>query len=291
MLRRLAIGFVLASPALTYAERVVAVAPLSVVNVDEKSARTKTALAQVEQAIATLPGNIVIPAAKVSALIDRAKKPHLRACDGDARCLTELGKLVGAQVVVNGEVGGLGDVQVIYLGATDVATGADLRSTTLTVGATDANGGPMGAAIRLLEPEKYLGTLRLAIDVEGASIFVNGAKVAFARGHEITLPVGTQALRVTHPRYRDFIRFVAVTYGQTQDIAVVMTQHPIVEHDVGNQPPGAHAVNTLPIYRRWYVAVPAVIALSIGTGFAVAAIAHQFPTADSCRSRDGQPCL
>lgn len=290
MLRIVAAMVAFLLPRLATADRVVAVAPVSVVGVDDKSAATKSAISQVEQALGRLPGTTVVPAAKVAAAIDRAKKPHLRTCDGDARCFAELGRLVGAQIVVNGMVGGLGDLQVIYFGATEVATGQDVRSTTLTVGANDGNGGPAGAAIRLLDPDKFLGTLRLAIDVEGASVFVNGAKVTLTRNFELTLPVGTHALRVTHPRYRDFIRFVTVAYDQIQDLSVSMGRHPMIEHSVETTTSRTEAAAAPPWYRRWYVAVPTLIALSVGTGFAVAAIVHQFPGANDCRTRDGQGC-
>ena len=145
-------------------ERVVAVAPLSTLGSEDKSATTKKILGQIEQAVASL-GDKVIPAAQVTAAIDKAKKPQLKACEGDEACLGELGKLVGAKVVISGEVGGLGDSKVIYLGATDVATAKEMRSTTLTLtakeGAGTDNGGAQGAAIQLLDPDKYSGTLQL----------------------------------------------------------------------------------------------------------------------------------
>ena len=206
-----------------YAERVVAVAPLSTLGAEDKSATTKKILAQIEQAVASL-GDKVIPAAQVTAAIDKAKKPQLKACEGDAACLGELGKLVGANVVISGEVGGLGDSKVIYLGATDVATAKEMRSTTLTLtakeGAGTDNGGAQGAAIRLLDPDKYRGTIHFAVDVSGATIFINGAKVTPGPKGDVALPVGTQAVRVTHPEYHDFIKFIDVTYGKTTEVPV-----------------------------------------------------------------------
>lgn len=273
------------------AERIVAVAPVSVLGVEDKSVQTKTAISQIEHAIAALPGNTVVAATKVATLIDRARKPHLKACEGDGACLAELGKLVGAQIVVTGEVGGLGDAQVIYLGATDVATGKELRSTTLAVGANDSEGGATGAAIRLLDPDKYVGTVRLQVDVAGATVFVDGAKVTPSSDRQIALPVGTHALRVTHPQYHDFIKFVAVAYGHTQDIPVVMAQHPIVEHDVrALQSADDGPYSDPPLYRRWYVAGPVLVALAVGTGLLVAALAHHFPHANECRALPDQAC-
>jgi PEGA domain-containing protein len=273
------------------ADRTVAVAPLSMLGAEDKSATTKKMLAQIEQAIAALPGNKVIAAAKVSEAIDRAKKPQLKACEGDASCLAELGKLVGADVVVSGEVGGLGDSRVIYLGATDVASGKELRSTTLTLGTGDDAGGPSGAAIRLLDPDKYRGTVKFAIDVGGATVFVNGTKVALSSAGELALPVGTQAVRITQPQYHDFIKFIDVTYGKTVDVPVRMQEYPIVEHDVRARPTSRDRVIVIepPLWRRWYVTAPVITVLAIAAGI----LTYHFTSdilARPCHPIDGTTC-
>src|SRR5262245_15558913 len=166
----------LAAPAAARAERVVAIAPLSTLGAEDTSAGTRALIGQIEAAVAALPGTRVIRAQQVSDAIKRARRPQLRACEGDAACLAELAGLVGAQIVISGEVGGLGDSRVVYLAASE--NGAELRSTTLAVGGgRDDGGGPRGAAVRLLDPDGYRGTLRLAIDAAGATIYVNGSKV------------------------------------------------------------------------------------------------------------------
>jgi hypothetical protein len=274
-----------------YAERIVAVAPLSTLGAEDKSAATKKVLGQIEQAIAAL-GNKVVPAAQVSAAVDKAKRPQLKACEGDTACLTELGKLVGANVIVTGEVGGLGDSKVIYLGATDVGTGKEMRSTTLTLGAKDDGGGATGAAIRLLDPERYRGTVHFAIDVGGASVFINGAKTTLGPKGEVALPVGTQAVRVTHPQYHDFIKFIDVTYGKTTDVPVGLQQYPIVEHDLKAKPTSLDKVILVdpPLWRRWYVAGPAIVVLAVGVGVLAGALANKYPGYDDCRMLGGAKC-
>ena len=274
-----------------YAERVVAVAPLSTLGAEDKSATTKKVLAQIEQAIAAL-GNKVVPAAQVSAAVDKAKRPQLKACEGDTACLAELGKLVGANVIITGEVGGLGDSKVIYLGATDVSTAKEMRSTTLTLGAKEDAGGATGAAIRLLDPDKYRGTVHFAIDVGGASVFINGTKTTLGPKGEVALPVGTQAVRVTHPQYHDFIKFIDVTYGKTTDVPVPLQQYPIVEHDLKAKPTSLDKVIIVepPLWRRWYVAGPAIVVLAVGVGILAGAIANKYPQYDDCRMLGGQKC-
>jgi len=266
------------------ADRVVALAPLSTLGAEDTSAASKKLAAEIEQGLAAVPGTKVIGAAQVSEAIAKAKKPQLKACEGDAACVVELGRVVGAQIVVTGEVGGLGDSRVVYLGATDIATGKELRATTLAIGATDAAGGAAGAAMRLLDPDKYRGTVRFAIDAPGASVFVNGTKVALAANGDVVLPVGTQAVRVTHPEYHDFVRFVEVPYGHTLELPVGMKQYPIVEKSVRGLPIGGERIERteVPLWRRWYVAGPAVVVLGIIAGaFAYREAVNAYPQCTS----------
>jgi hypothetical protein len=263
------------APAPVRAERLVAIAPFSTLGAEDTSTSVKQLTAQIEAAVASLPGTRVVTAAQVADAIKRAKRPQLKACEGEAECLAELGKLVGAQVVIAGEVGGLGDAKVVYLGATDVGAGKELRSTTLAVsGARQDEGGPQGAVVRLLEPDRYRGTVHFAIDVSGATVYVNGSKVALSPRGELALPVGTQAVRVTHPEYHDFVRFIDVTYAKTAEVPVAMQQYPIVRRDLEGKPISRdQVVYTEPaLWRRWYVVGPAAVGLAIVTGIVVSAL-------------------
>jgi hypothetical protein len=274
--------------------RVVALAPLSTLGTEDTSASTKNLTSQLEAALASLPGTKVVTSAQVAEAIKRAKKPNLKICERDLVCLGEVGKLVGATVVIDGEVGGLGDSKVVYLGATDVATAKELRSTTLSVGAKeDPGGGPTGAAIRLLEPDRYRGVVRFVLDVSGATIYVNGSKAVLSPKNEIALPVGTQAVRVTHPEYRDFVRFVDVPYGRTTDVSVGMQQYPIIKHDIQGKPINSDTIQYIdpPWYRRWYVVGGGATVLAIVTGVIVGKIVHDrgFPDGP-CRQVGGGVC-
>ena len=290
MLTRIAIAAVLTAATATaaHAERVVAIAPLSTLGTEDTSAGTRKLTGEIEAAVVALPATRVVRAAQVADAIKRAKKPQLRACEGDAGCLAELATLVGAQIVISGEVGGLGESRVVYLAASE--SGKELRSTTLAVGAR-ADGGPTGAVVRLLDPDGYRGTLRFAIDVAGATVYVNGSKVALSPRGELALPVGSQAVRVTHPEYHDFVRFIDVEFGATTDVAVGMQQYPIVEHDLQGKPINRDRIEVIepPLWRRWYVVGPVAVGLAIATGFAVAYATHHFPS-DNCRKVGGESC-
>ncbi|CAN5769654.1 hypothetical protein BH11MYX3_BH11MYX3_25100 [soil metagenome] len=290
MLRSATVALVLLAGT-AYADRVVALAPLSTLGTEDTSASTKKLTAQIESALATLPGTKVVTAAQVADAIKKAKKPQLRLCERDPACLADLGKLVGATVVIDGEVGGLGESKIVYLGATDVASGKELRSTTLQVGAKDDGGGPNGAAVRLLEPERYRGTLHFVIDVNGATIYVNGTKTTLSRTSDIALPVGTQAVRVTHPEYRDFVKFIDVPYNQTTDVAVGMTQYPIIQHDLQGKPLSTDRITYVdpPWYRRPLAVGVGATVLLVATAIIVGNLVHNFPDGE-CRRVGGEPC-
>jgi hypothetical protein len=285
-----AFGAVIAADAAAHAERVVAVAPLSTLGAEDTSAGTRKLTGQIEAAVAALPATRVVRAQQVSDAIKRARKPQLRACEGDPACLAELAGLVGAQIVISGEVGGLGESRVVYLAATE--NGKELRSTTLAVGgARDDGGGPSGAAVRLLDPDGYRGTLRFAIDVPGATVYVDGSRVAPSPRGELALPVGTHAVRVTHPEYHDFVRFIDAEFGKTADVAVGLQQYPILRHDVPGKPINRDRIEYIepPVWRRWYVVGPAAVGLAILTGVVVGYAVHDFPAGD-CRKLGGGRC-
>jgi hypothetical protein len=281
-----ALAATMSAPALARADRVVAIAPLSTLGAEDTSPGTRKLLGEIEAAVAALPQTKVVRAGQVTDAIKKAKKPQLRVCEGDAGCLAELAALVGAQIVISGEVGGLGESKVVYLAASE--NGRELRSTTLAVGGkTD---GPSGAASRLLDPDGYRGTLELAIDVTGATIYVNGTKVTAPAG-KLTLPVGTQAIRVTHPEYHDFVRFIEIEFGKTTQAAVDMQQYPIARRDVLGQPINRDRIEYIdpPMWRRWYVVGPAAVGLAIITAVVVAYAVHDFPGGE-CRKVGGGSC-
>jgi hypothetical protein len=228
-------------------------------------------------------------ATQVNAAIEKAKKPQLKQCEGEPACVSELGKLVGAQFVVTGEVGGLGDSKVVYLKLTDVAASRELRSTTLAVGASDS---PAGAVVRLSDPDKYRGNVKFAFDVTGATVLVNGTKLNLAANKEVLLPVGTHAVTVTHPQYHNFVKFVEVGYGKTTDVQVSMKQYPIVEHDIQARPGSRDTIEYVdpPLWRRPYVAGPAIAFVAVVIGFVAYKVAHDFPDYDNCRKVGGMGC-
>ena len=113
--------------------------------------------------------------------------------------------------------------------------------------------------IRLLAPSRYVGTLAVQDDVSVASIYVDGDKVAESPSTPIPLRVGSHAVRVTHPEFRDIVRFVDIDFKQRVPIRANLQQFPIVasqirKHRDDSKPlvVGKAAVEPTPWYRQWY---------------------------------------
>ncbi|HKA87294.1 MAG TPA: PEGA domain-containing protein [Haliangiales bacterium] len=231
------LGLVVLLPALAAAAPTrVALVPLSSLT-DEG-----TSLAGVEKTLAAGLATIkevdlVRPDAVRNAL-KRAKRRDLEGCEGEPQCLQEIGQLVGAEVVVFGVAGGLAEGQVVYLKSVEVKTGQETGSTTATFSGPEPGRvvEARAAAVRLVAPASYLGTLILKVDVEGADVVVDGKIVGKSPIAPIAASVGTHALRVTHPRYRDFVRFVTVPFDKAETLPVALKEFPIVADDMRGRP-------------------------------------------------------
>jgi hypothetical protein len=243
------------------ADRVrVAVAPIDLLT--EGHAEVGALEQTLADAVAALPDHEVVPPAAVRQELRQRHRRELESCEGDSRCLAELGRAVQVGLVVGAEAGALAEGAVLYLKAV-AADGHVVGTTTLVVdsrapaAATAADA--RAAACRLLAPRDYVGTLVLHADVSGATVYLDGRSVGTVPVAPLAVPVGTHALRVTHPLYRDFVRFVEVRYGERTDLTVGLSEFPIVSE-------GLRAEHTAP--RRFYES-PWLIA---GAGVALAAV-------------------
>jgi hypothetical protein len=263
----------------------VVLAPLGTLGSEAKVAKNRSIQRTIATGIRAVPGMNLVADKTVRRAIKRAKKPELRVCDGEAKCLAELGKLLNARYVVYGEIGGLGKVRVVYLKIVDVARARELRSTTLELGgAQSAKTAARASAYRLLAPKSYKGRLAVTVDVAGASIYVDGNHVAKSPAKAIHLSVGTHALRVTHPEYRDFVRFVDIAFDTSAPVDVKLTRFPIIRSNI-NEEPGKggtlvggrrvvyRGVERTPWYKRWYTVAGAGAVIFVGSALVVGILA------------------
>jgi len=235
----------------------IAVAPLSTLGAEDTSAAAKKMESELARELATVSGAKVVAGSEVTDEIKKAKKPILRACDGNTGCLVDLGKLMGASHVVFGEVGGLGNVQVIYLVIVDVTAGKEVRRTQVQMAVAE-QGGIKGGAVRLLDPERFTGRLVIDTPVKDAVIYVDGRRVGKSPAPPSALPVGSHALRVTHPEHRDFVRFVEISFDKDTPVAVELTPYASIETEMGVSDTGAPRPNVTYVdgkprwYRNWW---------------------------------------
>lgn len=116
-----------------------------------------------------------------------------RDCKGETACLQRLGRIVGAQEVLYGEVRGMPDSYSVTLRLLEVSTGKELGR---SAGSTNRDVEEMvwairGQLARLKAPERFAG--RLLVDCpEKTTVTVNGTKVV--PRHELTLKAGLHEL-------------------------------------------------------------------------------------------------
>jgi len=255
----------------------VVVAPLATLGAESSSADVRAAQRLVTRAVAALESVDLVAGAAMQDAIKRSRRPGLRSCDGDTACIADLGQLLSADYAVYGEVGGLGRAQVVYLKLIDVPARSEVRSSVLELGgARPADVEASAAATRLLAPDRYVGRMLLDCNVRGASIFVDGELVSRSPVRPLTLAVGPHALRVTHPEYRDFVRFVDVEFGDDARVAVDLRAYREVAGDIrrtavpGPLPAGTGpGTEPTPWYRRWYTIAGGGALLLIGSAVAV----------------------
>ncbi len=88
-------------------------------------------------------------------------------------------------------------------------------------------------------------------------------ELAVAAG-TVELPVGTHALRVTHPAYRDFLRFIDIEFDKTLALDVPMAAYPRAEGEMTEEQRRNRLAGSprLPWYRRWWALAGAGVVLT-----------------------------
>ncbi len=263
-----------ASPA---KNRTVLLAPIRTMGAKSSPKIAEGVRSRLLQAMQTIPGVSLVRGKNIRAQIAKANKPNLHHCDGNPQCLAQLGALFRVRGVVYVELGRLGNLRIANLKLIGVKHAREVRATTLEFpGQTPPLKNTQAAAYRLLAPHHYKGTLNIRTDVQGAFIFVDGKRVATSPTKPIRLSVGKRAVRVTHPEFRDFVRFVDIQFNQKTEVSVPLQQYPIVASELQKNPsptPLPRRQRSTPWYRRWYTiaAVSAVVLTgsAIAIGYAV----------------------
>ena len=239
----------------------VAISPPRDVAIGPAGARIDAALADAAQA---LPGFTVVNLSAGHLTGPRRDAARLETQPA-ARALA-FGKESGAARAVAVEATPLGDGLVVYLQALEVPSGRAIGSTTVSLagGAARAPGdrdAMRGALVRILDPARYTGRLQVRLDVQGAVVQIDGRP---AQAGITELPVGTHALRVTHPAYHDFLRFIDIDFDKTLAVDVNMAAYPLAEGEMTERQRRGQPIaqRKVPWWRTWWALSLAGVALT-----------------------------
>jgi hypothetical protein len=188
--------------------------------------------------------------------IDRAIRSsrRLRRCSGDDKCLAAIGKKLGVDLVVTGNVAALGDSYVLNIKAVDVATGQKLPRRIAT---KPLRGSPdelieavRVAAYKLLAPSELHGSINILSDLVGATVTLDGNEIGTTpiRRPIRKLPLGDHQLKVTADGYIPFDETVRVRFQKSSRVIVRLAK----EDEPKPLGPRPVVYKKRPATKRWY---------------------------------------
>ena len=162
--------------------------------------------------------------AEVKSLVGRRlkKSPASTICalENLVPCAAELGKKLGADVVLAGTVAALADAQLIDLRLIDVGSKTELSRLQSPLSGVLKKDRKIlrELAVRLLLPENYTGQLLLAALDAGDELLVDGALVSAKAGVPVTLAVGPHVVELMRGKETLGSKVVNVSYEQTVEL-------------------------------------------------------------------------
>jgi hypothetical protein len=191
--------------------------------------------------------------------------PRQRECTGEDKCLAQIGKQLGVDLVVTGTVGSLGDNYVLTIKAVDVATARSqkIQSDPLRGSPDDLIEGVRVAAYRLLAPEQLHGAVEIESDLVGASVTLDGKSIGKTplRDHGVVgkLALGKHHLRVEAARYEAIDQDVEVHFQKVSPVLVRLLPSDVT--GTGR----TYVVERRPFYTRtWFIVAAGAAAIAVG---------------------------
>jgi len=206
--------------------------------------------------------------------------------DGRAECLASLGRLLGAAVVVFGEVA----AERSELRLVDVKTSVEVRRVSVSV----PQGGGAGDALReavvsLLAPEKYTGSLEV-IGQHGRLAIDNSDRSDLPVAGLLPLPVGRHQITITLPGHTSWNTLVEIRYQQVAHVdgtrapsptpEIVYTPEPV---DIPESHPAPHPERGMSLGRKLSYAAFTAAVIGGAAGIVCGAI-----SADNASALQGQ---
>jgi hypothetical protein len=185
-----------------------------------------------------------------------------------------------ADLAIVAEPQPLADGAVVYLqviGANDAVRGSTtvaLDGNTLKAGGVALERALRGGLVQVVDPARFAGRVELHVDVPGAQIEVDGKPIKSTGAvSTFALPVGTHAVRVTHPAYHDYMRFLDVAYDQTRVENASLAAFPLTEGEMDERrrrTPGPKV--KVPWYRSWWaLTLTGVVVTGVTVGIVLGA--------------------
>ncbi len=237
----------------------------------------------------SIPGVNLIPFKEVKKFVASGKGRHLLHCGTENDCMSSFGKELNADLVIAGDITSVGKGYALFLKVYDLEKKKVIRSVSIVITGEKKRDTEtlLELGYRLLAPHLHKGNLVVKVDVKNAKIYINGEMKATSPAPTLSLKAGTHNIRVTHPSYHDFLKFIDLPFGQTIRIQANLRAYPIISGSMKakqlqkTKEEEGRGVNyrPLPWYKKWYIgaAIGVGAALLAGTATAVGIVLSKDP--------------
>lgn len=178
--------------------------------------------------IATMPGFEIIGPVQVDMALRNPRNRAVAECGGGSDCMVRVGKLVGADRLVFGTIGALGEAYSLNLRLLDVVAGKEIAREQANVSGNRDLLIPEVrlAAFRLVAPDRIRGALRVEIDVAGVEIEIDGVNAGVT---PLTAPIegltpGAHVVRLRRPGYSELQQSFVIRPFETTRLRVTLAE-------------------------------------------------------------------
>ncbi|MEM6731189.1 MAG: PEGA domain-containing protein [Myxococcota bacterium] len=186
----------------------------------------------------------------------------VRDCEGSSSCLLEIVAAVGWDTLIVGNLAGLGDQRAITLRQVSAETGEERGQQSVSASGDEREliVQIRAAAVRLLAPERYVGTIEFVVEQVGVQVLIDGELIGSAplARNRFELEVGRHAIEASGEGLVPFSEVVDIRYGEKRTVTIVLPANTVF---VGGD---------TPYYARWWtwaIAGAGVTGLGLGGYF------------------------
>lgn len=164
-----------------------------------------------ETSLATIEGVSLISSIDVEIALQSPSASKVRRCGegtrARTRCAVAIGRLVGADFVIYGTIGALGESFSVNLRAVSVATQREVSKHTATLsGGRDLLIPEVRlAAFKLVAPDRIVGSLKIDVDIAGVVVEIDGRRVGVTplKNSVTDLTPGPHVIVMRRPGFRE----------------------------------------------------------------------------------------